>query len=116
MEPSSTENTGTWSATVQSAKNLFTLKVEGKIPTNGQKPIFKLTRIDPQGPNPTELILELSFSHLVDKNGQESETVYYPIDPKEPKILETEDKYKTVLIIGDANGETIANIDIRIPK
>ncbi|NEM97184.1 hypothetical protein [Pontibacter burrus] len=104
-------NIGTWSAKTLSDEKGFSLRVEGEFPTNGEKPLFELTKEYPQGPNETELILTLSFFHCIDPNGKE----FGHASDKFP--LEREDQYKTVMIIGSHEGETIAtNIEVIIPK
>ena len=102
-----TQNLGTWSAYVKNdAGKRPTLIVDGTFPTNGQKPVFSLTEIEPQGINPTDLLLKLSFAAVIDPKGTSSASVHFR------KEINTTNEYKSVTVMGDGQ-VTVANILIK---
>ncbi|MBL1220383.1 hypothetical protein JET18_06005 [Chryseobacterium sp. L7] len=98
-------NIGEWTATVKNEGKTPQINVNGKFPTNGEKPLYQLIKNDPQGINDSELLLTLIFGNLATPEG----TVFFSVHFNEA-IASTE-KYKTVLVI-DENGRNIANIDV----
>ncbi|PKK35286.1 hypothetical protein BWI96_17265 [Siphonobacter sp. SORGH_AS_0500] len=94
---------GSWSASVSEKGNTFELKVTGEIPTNGEKINFHLGKNDPQGINPTDLLLTLEPDRA-DVQGEYKSPVSYIED------IDVKDTDTTVTILGDSH--TLANIKI----
>lgn len=101
-------NIGKWTAFVKKENQSLQIVVEGTFPTNGEKPLYELTKNTPQGANPTELVLTLNFGYLVNKDG----AVFFSANYKE--AIKTVETYKTVLVLDD-NGRKIANINVSQP-
>lgn len=100
------QNIGKWEATITNEDGKTPiLKVNGTFPTNGQKPGYALEKANPQGINPSELLLTLIFGRLADPDGDVEFTVFYS------EAVQTTDEYRTVLVMDD-NGRKIANINI----
>jgi hypothetical protein len=99
------QNIGKWTAIVINEGKTPQIIVDGTFPTNGQKPGYHLIKNDPQGINPTELLLTLVFGYLVVSDG----TVSFSVNYKEPIV--TVEEFKTVHII-DHNDRSIANINV----
>lgn len=97
-------NIGKWHAKID-ASNKPQIKVNGIFPTNGERPLFDLKKAEPQGINPTELILDLQFGSLADPNGTGEASVHYS------EIVGPSEDFRTVLV-RDENSRTIANIDV----
>lgn len=77
------------------------LKVVGKFPTNGEKPIFSLQKNDPQGFNPSILLLTLLFGGVVREGGTGSAIAEYS------ETLATRDQYSSVQVVAP-DGRTLA--------
>ncbi len=101
----SSGNIGFWTAAIDNSGAKPQIIVIGRFPTNGEEPVFELTKAEPQGTNPTELILELRFGDLVDPKGSGEGTARYEA------IADETSPYRTVLI-RDPNGRTIANVEV----
>jgi hypothetical protein len=101
----SNQNIGKWTAIVKNEGTKPQIFVSGTFPTNGQKPGYHLIKNDPQGSNPTELLLTLIFGSLATPKG----TVSFFVGDNWP--MTTVDEFKTVLVI-DENSRTIANINV----
>jgi len=103
------ENIGKWSAEVDNSGKAPFLIVNGDFPVkDGEKPKFHLRKNEPQGINPTELLLTLVFGYLADSSSKINAFVIYS------EIITSND-YKTVLIIDD-NERKIASINVSILK
>ena len=100
------QNIGKWTAIVKNEGKTPQIFVNGTFPTNGEKPVYELIKNEPQGINPTELLVTLIFGSLATKEG----TVSFSVGKNWP--MTTVEEFKTVLIIDD-NGRTIANIDVK---
>lgn len=98
-------NIGKWTAIVKKENQSLQIFVEGTFPTNGEKPLYELTKKTPRGINTSELVLTLDFGYLVTKDG----AVLFSVNYKE--AINTSETYKTVLVL-DENGRKIANIDV----
>lgn len=101
----SIKNIGEWFSHIEKQSGKLHIMVDGTFPTNGEKPSFRLMKNNPQGVNPTELVLTLEFGSLVESKGITFATVYY----SEP--IEMINEFLTVLVI-DGNGRNIANINV----
>lgn len=99
------QNIGNWTAKIKNEGKTPSLIVEGTFPTNGERPLFKLEKSDPQGIIKGELLLTLLFGELADSQGEFSATVSYP------EVVVNEDQYQTVLIV-DPNNRKIAKIKV----
>lgn len=98
-------NIGEWTAITKNEGKTPQINVNGTFPTDGQKPGYHLIKNDPQGINPTELLLTLEFGNLVTEEGTEFFNVHYN------EAISSTDTYKTVLVV-DKNVRTIANINV----
>jgi hypothetical protein len=104
---STNQNIGNWSAIVKNDGKSPQINVHGHFPTFGQKPRYHLIKNEPQGINPSELLLTLVFGELADAKG----SIYFSVSYTE--LMETHGHYKTVVVV-DGNGRTIANIQIAL--
>ena len=98
-------NIGEWSATTENNGKTSQINVNGKFPTNGQKPRYHLIKNDPQGFNDSELLLTLAFGSLATLEG----TAFFSVHFSE--AITSVEKYKTVLVIDDEN-RNIAKIEV----
>lgn len=98
-------NIGEWAAIATNEGKTPQINVDGRFPTDGQKPGYRLTKNDPQGINPTELLLTLEFGNLATEEGSVFFTVHYN------EAISSTETYKTVLVV-DNDGRTIANINV----
>lgn len=98
-------NIGEWVAIATNEGKTPQINVDGRFPTDGQKPVYRLTKNDPQGINPTELLLTLEFGNLATEEG----TVFFSVHYNE--AISSIETYKTVLVV-DNDGRTIANINV----
>lgn len=98
-------NIGEWTATVKNEGKTPQINVDGRFPTDGQKPGYRLTKSVPQGINPTVLMLTLEFGNLVTEEGTVFFTVHYN------EAISSTETYKTVLVV-DNDGRAIANINV----
>jgi len=94
---------GEWEAWTKDADLVPHLYVRGTFPTNGELPMFRLTPAEPQGPNPSQLILDLQ-PDLVDETGGSSANVYFQ------EILGNHE-YDSVLIRSTRHG-VLANVPV----
>lgn len=102
---------GEWAAIIKNEGKTPNLLVRGRFPTNGEKPVFKLEKTDPQGIVSNQLVLRLQFGGLVNAGGNTSATAYYN------KALLTTDEYQTVLILDDSYPVRIlAQINVVLEK
>jgi hypothetical protein len=85
------QNIGEWEAWTHPKDFVPHIYVKGTVPTNGEKPIFKLKVANQQGIVEKQLILELAPDQI-DSNGKQSATVE---DFNTPTIIK---KYESVLI------------------
>ncbi|MES2727990.1 MAG: hypothetical protein V4643_12855 [Bacteroidota bacterium] len=99
------QNIGKWTAIVKNEGKTAQITIDGTFPTNGEKPNYHLSKNEPQGINPTELLLTLVFGNSVTSEG----TVYFSVHFNE--AITTVEKYETVLVVDD-NGRTMANINV----
>lgn len=99
---------GKWSAKFDESGIIPYIMIEGTFPTNGEKPLYHIRRNEPQGTNPTELLLTLIFGNLADPEGQVNFSVAY-------SEYATRDMYKTILIV-DEDGRHIASESIVVLK
>lgn len=102
---SKNQNIGNWSAFIKKEGNDLKIVVNGSFPTNGEKPMYRLIKNDPQGINNTELLLTLQFGTLIDPKGSVFFNAFF--SEEIPSI----DYFSTVLVI-DENTRKIANIKI----
>lgn len=98
-------NIGEWTAIAKNEGKTPQINVDGRFPTDGQKPGYRLTKNEPQGINPTELLLTLEFGSLATEEGTVFFTVHYN------EATSSTETYKTVLVV-DNDGRTIANISV----
>jgi hypothetical protein len=100
-------NIGQWTAEIDNGNKTPNITVDGTFPTNGEKPLYNLIKNEPQGTNPTELLLTLNFGTLADPKGSVNFFVTYN------EAISTVEQYKTVQVV-DEDGRTIANIDVKL--
>jgi hypothetical protein len=104
-------NMGNWNAVVKNNGKIKWIAVDGTFPTNGEKPVFELVKIYPQGIYTTELMLSLTFGVVVDPNGT---SVGKPIQIYVEYLTE-EQVYETVsvwIIDKQNNFAKIADIEV----
>jgi len=100
-----TNNIGEWTAIVTNEGKTPQINVNGKFPTNGEKPGYRLTKNEPQGINPTVLLLTLEFGNLVTEDGTKFFNVHFN------EAISSTETYKTVFVT-DSDGRTIANMNV----
>lgn len=98
-------NIGNWSAILKKEGKDLQIIVNGSFPTNGEKPVYRLTKSNIIGIIVNELILKLEYGTLADPKGSVFFNVFYS-----EEVSSVED-YNTVLVV-DENSRTIANIKI----
>lgn len=102
------ENIGQWTAVTKRDGKTPQLFVNGIIPTNDEKPIFRLKPLESDPFNPTQLILILEFGSLVDEQGKFRVNI-----EQYNQALGSIYQYDTVLVLDDSSPSRIlSQIDI----